>query len=205
MKTLFFTMLFIVVFCTHSVAQNNTIETIRTTYADVQRRINEEDFVYNTIEVNNSRMVRAIGLQNIKTKLYYDEDEKHIENSADVDFIYTFTLRKVEIYYNVIVTNMYKEYVFDKKGNLLFHFIKTEGIQCGERRYYFDGDKLIRIHSKGIDNKPCDAASKYYETYIKENDFTETEQKESKHIRQTAKQFETMLQSIQTVYQNSNN
>ena len=126
--------------------QNEAIKNIRERYQKATSAIKlaesgEQSGLYcNTIEENKyNGSWRAVGLYNIKTEFWYDDqpgmlcEEEGKGEACHLQFIKNTA--------QVSAGGWYTEYLF-QDGKLLFVFMETEGAQY---RFYWHNEKLIRI------------------------------------------------------------
>lgn len=107
-----------------------------------------------------------------RRELRFSFSSEHGEKGA------TYELVRVSVDYHVAASvQVHLEYLFDPSGKLVFHYRKATGMECGERRYYLEGERLIRLRSTGA-GECLDDASRH-PTLDKGSAFSKEEQKEA--------------------------
>ncbi len=124
------------------------IENIRKTYTEVSQKIestekDEEsgrtsELAVNELVINKlNKSWSAVGNYRVVFKFYYQNKDEEP---------YPTQLLKVTKKSEISARNYYEEYLYDKEGNLIFYFEKSEdGEFPEERRIYFNKQKPIRI------------------------------------------------------------
>lgn len=155
------TVLFILLFTIQAniQSQEDIVKEIRKEYIAYNKFINDaksEGMNYwpPKVSINTIQNRPALGPVNIEITYYYDEhtnrEEVELENAKTWS-----VLRKVVYTESMPSYTDYKEILYDKDGKLLFYYSKLTGFTCGEKRFYFSKDKLIKIKFNPFESKDC--------------------------------------------------
>jgi hypothetical protein len=125
-------------------AEDQRILEIRRVYGEIAEKIRlekeNEPVGGNTHLVSYKNIMPGTGYQNRSVAFFHDDDRDPAGHPADI----IQTLRRVTVDYNISAIRFHVEYLFDREGLLLFHYLKDESPSGGERRFYFNGGQLIR-------------------------------------------------------------
>lgn len=149
-----------------SFSQVDKIEMIKKLYYE----INQDNYLSHDITIKT--ILPAVGEKTKTLRLFYSAEQTDPETDP---YEMEYTLYKAEIKYNISASSFLSfEYLFNKNGELIFHFDKEEGIYDNhEKRYYYDKGKLIMCKIK-IDNE--DGSKR---DYTNKQAFTQVDLKEA--------------------------
>ena len=158
-KTIVFTLLLCAVWTLTASAQN-TVESIRKEYQDVQKWIAEmEDFESETYpayyDLHVKQNLPGTGLHEENICLYFTEEEPDYE-AEEVYTSPTNHLRFVKAKYNFAAREFYEEYLYDDKGQVMFIFAITVDVDEHpyQLRMWFDGKRLLQFTAKQLEGYP---------------------------------------------------
>ena len=164
-------------------SQNSKIENIRKLYNE----INEHNYQYHDVTMN--AILPVVGEKTKTVRLYFSAEQKDPELDP---YEMVHTLYKVEIKYNISSSSFLNfEYLYNEKGELIFHFEKVEGIyENHEKRYYYDTGKLImcKIKIDHEDGKKID--------YTNQKAFTRVDLKEANGVTEKAKRYQNFFEQL---------
>lgn len=160
-------------------AQDHIINEIKNEYYSVT----EDNDNYNYHDLSMNFILAAVG-EKTKTIRYYHESVQADPERDPYDM--NFSLKKVEVKYNVSASNFYtNEYLYNNEGQLIFYFNKAEGsYENHEKRYYYHNNKLIKCIIKETDeigNSDSFVMTKEFSEEVLSDSGTETE-KAQKHL-----------------------
>ena len=159
-KTIVFTLLLCAMWTLTASAQN-TVESIRKEYQDVQKWIAEmldegsgTNPVYYDLHV--MQFLPGTGTHEENIRMYYTEEEPDYE--AEEFTLPPHHLRFVTAKYNFAAREFYEEYLYDDKGRLMFIFAITVDVDEHpyQLRMWFDGKRLLQFTAKQVIGEPCD-------------------------------------------------
>lgn len=113
-------------------------------------------------EVNIKQNLPGTGYHNERIRLYFYEEEN--EEGQPGEPMLSRSLHFVTWKYNYAAREFYEEYLYDKKGNIEFVYIRNadmDDFKGGELRCYFQNGKLFKV-LVSIRN---DATEKYEQKY----------------------------------------
>ncbi len=166
MKRIVFMLLACAMTALTAVAQN-TIESIRKEYQDVQQSIREmmqEDGYppeyYNVHVVQN---LPGTGPHDENMYFFYNEEEQDSEEE-DYNPYPPHYLRFVTAKYNFAARQFYEEYLYDEKGQVKFIYARTPDVEdvnviLYELRMWFNGKRLLRLLVKKNESDDWDHPS----------------------------------------------
>jgi hypothetical protein len=190
-----FVLVFVFFFSTEIFSEDLRIENIRERSFSISKSIENDEVLYHTM--NLTTLVPGIGYQNTNILFYYEffQEEETIE-------VYE-SLAKITIDYNIAASAMfYIEYLFDEKEQLIFHYYRAGGYECGERRHYFDKEKLIKAKSNPLVEDCVDSEfTTEYEYYERMENFTEEDLENGQKIMKKAKEYKKMFEHIVEIEQ----
>lgn len=145
-------------------SQEETVKEIRKIYIDYNKKIEDAknegvNYLPTKIEVSTIQNRPALGPVSFNITYFYDE-HTNIDENYDVMKNWAI-IRKVIYKEGMPSYTDYKEILFDENGNLIFFYSKLSGYTCGEKRFYFDKNKLVKVKFNPFEN----------EDYMGENDF----------------------------------
>ncbi len=112
---------------------------IRDWYGTVHEMMGGEDMYRSSLEINPDEVsYPGTGIYHKTISFYWGLSEDHSEQAL---FFITETA-----WYAAV--REYREYLFDRSGNLLFCFV-SGGYEMTEKRYYFSDDELIQFTVNG--------------------------------------------------------
>lgn len=129
-----------------SAAFGGPVEEIRKLYKEVQKGIDSRNYYISELSVNSSDDTGfpAVGTYKKLFTFYWSNSEEQNR------------LVKISISSHYSATAATEEFLFDRKGELLFYYI-SGGYDEVERRYYFDGMRVIRtIINDALSDNPTD-------------------------------------------------
>jgi len=150
----------------NSYSQEDIVKKIRQVYLDYNKQISESeaeglDFHPPRFIIKNVQNRPALGPVNISISYYYDE-HNNMEEAEDYASMKNWTVVRKVIYTESMPSYTdYKEVLYDKKGNLLFYYVKSTGHDCGEKRFYFNKSKLIKVKFNPITDEQCSNDEKF--------------------------------------------
>ena len=147
---------------TLTASAQNTVESIRKEYQDVQKWMAEmENFDSETYpayyDLHVKQNLPGTGLHEENIRLYFTEEEPDYENE-EVFTMPTNHLRFVKAKYNFAASEFYEEYLYDDKGQVMFIFAITSNVDFSEPPYalrmWFDGKRLLQFTAKLLEGYP---------------------------------------------------
>ncbi len=206
MKTLVTVVFALAILTLNIYPQDKDVQNIVEYCYDLDSKIEFEGvYLVHSIKFETNR--RAIGIQYTEVKFYYPyPGDSVIENENGVQFLYLYKPPvKVKIEYNIAASqNILIEYYFGSKSNLIFYYMLTKGAYtCGEEKYFFNKDELLKIVKEPIEN--CvdkdgklltDFVEGKYRSYMKEKDFTRHDLLLSGNIQKNAKMYLKMFDEL---------
>jgi hypothetical protein len=141
-------------------AQEEIVTKIRKSYTDFNQQLENYkaeglDYMPAKYEIKTIQNRPALGPVDIRFTYFFDEFTN--ENEEDLGKRNTKGfLRKVVYSESMPSFTDYREFFFDEKGSLLFYYSKLTGYTCGEKRFYFDKGKLIKVKFNPIEAKDCE-------------------------------------------------
>ncbi|MBN1620735.1 hypothetical protein JW890_08425 [candidate division WOR-3 bacterium] len=117
-----------------------TIEEIREAYNEANEMIKNDEYYRTDISVNSHNLsFPAVGIYNRQITMFW-------ESRPWSETVYGIV--KIHIKSEISAAGYYDEYLFDEEGNLIFCY-REGGYDEIERRYYFSGDRLLRLIAEG--------------------------------------------------------
>jgi hypothetical protein len=161
MKTLTCTLLFITIGLSGLFAQEEIVTKIRKAYTDYNNKLEadifvEADYLPARYEIKTVQNRPGLGPVNVNFTYYFDEQTKGAIAEDDYVLNTEAFLRKVIITQSMPAFIDYIEIFYDEKGKLLFCYSKLTGYTCGEKRFYFDKGKMIKIKFNPIQANGCE-------------------------------------------------
>lgn len=127
-------------------AQEKEIEKIRTRYNEIQQKISEENLTPVNLMFSINRP--GVGIQATQVKFYWNNMTSEFYSEIESGKAFAKTNRVlwfVETSYNVGGgENIFTEYLFDHKQQLIFYFKRSISDKSNEFRLYFAENKLIK-------------------------------------------------------------
>ncbi|MFN8258217.1 MAG: hypothetical protein U0W24_21190 [Bacteroidales bacterium] len=168
MKNLIFALFICFLSFSNLHAQEEIITKIRKVYNEYNSKLEADkasgmEFLPNRYEIKNIQNRPGLGPVNVNINYFFDETTTG--NFADENTETTSTLRKVVTIQSAPSFNDYTEFFYSENGQLLFCYSKLTGYFCGEKRFYFDKGKMIKIKFNALDVAGCED---------KQNEFTRT-------------------------------
>jgi len=153
-------LIFIFLFSCSVLAQEETVKKIRQDYLEYNKKLQDsetEDGYFGSVpfKFETIQMRPALGPVNISLSYYYDEETKDSENDDTNNRNSIGTLRKIIYQESMPSYTEYREFFFDYKGALQFYYSKLTGYSCGEKRFYFDKVKLIKVKFNPLEGENC--------------------------------------------------
>ena len=177
-------------------SQDSRIEEIRERSTFISESIENDELLIHMMNLRT--LVPGIGFQNTNILFYYEflQDDETNE-------VLEPPLVKITIDYMIAASvGIYIEYLFDAKEKLIFHYYRAEGYECGERRYYFDKEKLIKIKSNPLEEECVDSdLTIEYEYYERSGNFSNNDLKEADRIVKKAHGYKEMFDHIVEIEQ----
>ena len=188
-----------------SFAQGNTVESIRQTYADVRQHINQmmnDEWPREYYHIDTYENLPATGPQKEDIYMYYGFIEGNEEDIYIPHYLQFLTMK-----YNYSIREFYEEYLYDKKGNLLFFFVQSPDIiddKVSQVRAWFDGQRLLRFAVSETDfnyytNNPKD--SMQFKQIYAGTTVPETYNGIFQHRKNMAKTYLEMFNAVDNVVQ----
>ena len=145
---------------TISNSQENIVKKIRLAYIEYNTEVADAEkegleAFPPSFKIKNVQNRPALGPVSISIIYYYDEHSNVEEAEGYIDLKTEIVLRKIVYTEGMPSYTDYKETFYDEKGNLLFHYIKSTGYDCSEKRFYFDKGKLIKVKFNPIIHEQC--------------------------------------------------
>jgi hypothetical protein len=200
-KTIAFTLLFCAVWTLAASAQN-TVESIRKEYQDVQKWIAEmraEGLETNPeyYDLHVMQYLPATGRHEENICMYYTEKEP---DSEDEEFtLPPRLLRFATAKYNFAARKFYEEYLYDDKGQVMFIFAITVDVDEHpyQLRMWFDGNRLLQFTAKQIVDEQIDDLLKANAKMVYSGTtIPEKYQMETDRYQQQAEKHSKMFKSI---------
>jgi hypothetical protein len=145
-------------------AQEETVKIIRQDYLDYNKKLQESEsgginFMTSPFKIKTVQVRPALGPVDIEISYYFDE----VTNTTEIEDTNVHntqgTLRKIVYKESMPSYTDYREVFFDAKGNLQFYYSKLSGYTCGEKRMYFNLNKMIKIKFNPIEGSECVAGT----------------------------------------------
>lgn len=161
MKALTITLFFLTFGCNFLSAQEEIVSKIRKIYIDYNKQIESYaaeglDFLPAKFEIKTTENRPALGPVEIKFTYFFDKISKEGTGENEYEQSTDGFLRKVVYTESMPSFTDYREFFYDEKGSLLFYYSKLTGYTCGEKRFYFDKGKLIKVKFNPIESKDCE-------------------------------------------------
>lgn len=159
--------------------QESEIKRIRNVFTETNKKIEDNQATGSKycIEIIKDRIVPGVGPQITSTKLFFHENYEDYLKSSKI-------LLKAVVTYNVAQSlSVYEEYLFEN-NKVIFYYEKLKGYTCGEKRFYFKNNKLIKLKSNPIS---CEYFEELLEDYEKNSNFSEYELEEANRIMEEGK------------------
>ncbi len=142
------------------IAQEEKVTQIRKLYTDYNLQVEKYkseglDFSPASYEIKTVQNRPGLGPVKINFTYYFDEFSKENVEGESYDPNTEGILRKVVYTESMPSFTDYREFFFNEKGNLLFYYSKLTGYTCGEKRFYFEKGKLIKVKFNPLDGKNC--------------------------------------------------
>lgn len=156
-KTKLFFSLILVLFVLPLSAQSDAVKKIRTKYyetaAYIQSMKDGEKMNYH-FSLTADHVLPGTGSQTQQIDFYFKSTE------ADEEGNYEYILLQVNRSYNISASyRVYEEFLFDD-NNLVFYFERVTGVECGEKRMYFEHDRIVDLQTKTLPD--CDEETQMY-------------------------------------------
>ena len=152
--------LLILVFSVNSFSQEEDVKKIREEYVKYNKLISDYEseglsYFPPRFSIKTIQNRPALGPVNFDFTYYYDENT-NIDEVDNPDLAKTWAIIRKVVYTEGMPSYQdYKEILYDEKGELLFYYSKLTGNTCGEKRFYFQNGKLIKIKFNPITHEDC--------------------------------------------------
>jgi hypothetical protein len=152
--------IFLITCSVYLFAQEEIVNKIRKTYVDYNTLIEKykkegTDFLPARYEIKTVQNRPGLGPVQMNFTYFFDEFTKeNVDENSTMPSTDGF-LRKVVYTESMPSFTDYREFFYDEKGNLLFYYSKLTGYTCGEKRFYFDKGKLIKVKFNPIAGTDC--------------------------------------------------
>lgn len=172
------------------------IKEIRNRYHAINEKMEQEELLHH--EIAFKTLVPGIGFQFTTVRFYYEflQDDETGETLES-------PLIKVTLDYMIAASvSIYIEYVFNDAEELIFHYLKAEGMECGEKRFYFDQEKLIKVKVNSLGEECIESGAGYiYEDYERTKDFSIEDYAKAKKIVKKARGYTEFFDEMQMIEQ----
>lgn len=159
------------------------IKEIRERYNAVSELIEHEELLCH--EIVFKTLVPGIGYQFTNTRFYYE----FLQNGETGEILES-PLIKITMDYSIAASvHFYIEYLFDESENVVFYFLKAQGAECGEQRFYFDEGKLIKVKCNPLDECDESEAGYIYKEYERTADFSIEDHARAKKLINKAREY----------------
>lgn len=156
-----------------------------------QLEMDGEKQFYHEVTINT--MQAAIGLQTTKIRFIYKSWQADPKKDP---YLLNHQLLKVIVRYNISASVDYLiEYLYDKKGNLVFYFWQEKTSEIQEKRYYFENQKLIQVimDSKRNQGNPL--------KYTSKKSFKKEDLQNAKLVSKKAKEYMKLFRNLLQIEQ----
>lgn len=169
---------------------------IRERYRAISQKIEHEELLHH--EIVFKTLVPGIGLQFTTMRCYYE-----FLQDGETGEVLESPLIKVTLDYMIAASvSFYIEYVFDEAEEVIFYYLRAEGAECGERRFYFDDEKLIKVKSNSLGEACNEGDAGYiYEEYEKTKQFNAEDYARGKQIVKKAAAYTAFFHEMGKVEQ----
>lgn len=191
LTSLFLLVSFSAVFTSHHVglAQESKAEAILDLRDEIDSDIEFEVLRHASLNIFMSHP--GVGDQMTSVAFYFSlppfNEESHPRESP--------RLAKVQAHYFVAASVEYTiEYFFDEAGSLVLHSYNAKGYECGEKRYFFDDERLFRIESEPLEEDCVESeeTTMYPELEI-EHDFSQADLEAVGKIRLNVQEYKKVF------------
>jgi hypothetical protein len=173
--------------------QGSKIKEIRQIYNDISEAIENEEIIMH--ELNLTSLEPGIGYTYSTIRMYY-----YFMQDDETGDVLDPPLTKVTANTSIAASlDIYMEYVFDAKEKLIFYYLKVEGYECGEERYYFNNQNVIKIKSNPLEECIDSDISHVFDTYEKDDNFTQEEKETTKRILSEAQNMKKLFKQLMRV------
>jgi hypothetical protein len=172
------------------------IKEIRDRYNAISENIEQEELLHH--EIAFKTLVPGIGFQVTHMRFYYE-----FLQDGETGEILESPLIKVTLDYMIAASvSMYIEYVFNEAEELIFYYLKAGGSECGEKRFYFDKEKLIKVKISSLGEECIESGAGYiYEDYERTTDFGIEDYARAKKIVKKAKAYTAFFDEMGKIEQ----
>ncbi len=172
------------------------VQEIRNRYNAISEKIEQEELLHH--EISFKTLVPGIGFQFTTIRFYYEflQDDETGETLES-------PLIKITLDYMIAASvSFYIEYLFNDAEELIFHYLKAEGLECGEKRFYFDQEKLIKIKISSLGEECVESEAGYiYEDYERTKDFSVEDYVKAKKIVKKAQSYSEFFDEMEKIEQ----
>lgn len=172
------------------------IKEIRERYNVVSKDIEREDLLHHEIAFRT--LVPGIGFQHTTMRFYYE-----FLQDGETGEILESPLIKLTLDYMIAASvSFYVEYLFDEQEEVIFYYLRAEGYECGEKRFYFNGEKLIKMKINALGEEYIESDAGYiYEAYEKTGDFGPEDHAKAQEIVKRAREYVAFFDEMQRMEQ----
>jgi hypothetical protein len=158
------------------------IKEIRERYRTVSEKIDHEELLRH--EIIFKTLVPGIGFQVTTMHFYYE-----FLQDGETGEILQSPLIKVTLDYSIAASvSFYIEYLFDETEEVTFYYLRAEGAECGEERFYFDNEKLVKVKISPLEDCMENGAGYLYEEYERSGGFSTEDHAKAKKIVRKAQE-----------------
>lgn len=170
------------------------VKEIRERYNAVSELIEHEELLCH--EIAFKTLVPGIGFQFTNMRFYYE----FLQNGETGEILES-PLVKVTLDYMIAASvSIYIEYVFNEAEGVVFYYLRAEGAECGEKRFYFDKEKLVKIKINSLGDKCIESEAGYiYENYERSKDFNTEDYSKAKQIVKKAKAYSSFFDEMENI------
>jgi hypothetical protein len=170
------------------------IQEIRERYNAIAIGIEHEGLLHH--EIAFKTMVPGIGLQFTTIRFFYE-----FLQEGETGEILRSPLIKMTLDYMIAASvSIYIEYFFNEAEEVIFYYLRAEGYECGEKRFYFDNEKLIKVKTNSLGEECIESNAGYvFEDYESTQDFSIEDYAKAKEIVKKAQKYVKFFDEMQRI------
>jgi hypothetical protein len=192
-RTLFLTLLIPLLVLPVSGSETK-IKEIRDRYNEISVKIEHEELLHH--EIAFKTLVPGIGLQFTTMRFFYE-----FLQDGETGEILKSSLIKITFDYMIAASvGLYVEYLFNDAEEVIFYYLRAEGQECGEKRFYFDNEKPVKVKINSLGEKCIeDNAGYIFENYDRTSDFSTEDYAKAKQIVDRAQEYVMFFSKMQKI------
>jgi hypothetical protein len=172
-------------------ADADAVESIQAYCDEINDRI--QSGVLMGVDLSIDMYYQDTGEQTTNLKFYYEQGLEEGGMSREP------VLEKVLVEYGTASGVFYYiEYFYGENGDLVFHYLHSTGYECGEKRFYFNEGRLLKLKVNPIDDVHSvkSALTKKYEVYEAAGNFRDRDRTEADHVLKKADEYKKIFASV---------